>query len=389
LAKATFESFADLLTKKADARLGLVTAGQVLDVISTGSVALDRLSGIKGIPKGRITQIASDPGVGKSTTALNICSHHQKAGGRILYLDFEQAMTAEYAQKMGCNLEDGTMILLQPTDMDAGWEVITKISELGVTLIVLDSIASMQPMIEEEKQAQLSQQIGIQARGLANFFPRLKNYARVKNFAVIAINQVRAKLEFGFGAGIQRTPAYSQALPGGYAVKFNTDLLYYLSIKKTEKEKGTLMDGSRGDTYVGTEITATTWKNKVGMPFRKVPLYLTFGQGIDDARSVLELALSHDVIEMKKAGYWSITNDGTYPGGRVDDVLAKGQGEDNISPALESDPDLYTYVRNRVLNLTVSDTIPDAEAADIKAYMSDDSIPSAFIPPIQTKGPNE
>ena len=385
-----------MLKGKANARLGMVGSNDVLEVIPTGSVALDLLTGIdglKGIPKGRVTQIASDPGVGKSTTALQIAANCQKLGGKVLYLDFEQAMTAAYAIQMGCNLDDNTMVLAQPTDLEIAWELIAQMSECGVSLVILDSIASMFPKVEDEDMASLKTQLGFQSRALALFFPRLKNQARTKNFAVLTINQVRAKIDFSFGSQFQKTPAYSQSLPGGYAVKFNTDLLYYLSIKKTEKQKGgTTVAGQSGDIYTGVEILATTWKNKVGKPFCRVPMYLTFGAGIDDVRSVLEIGVSQGIIDVKRNGFWSINNlDNDYPGIAEGAVILGGRGielgteedpkPESLPTLLAANPEVYDYVRRKILSSGPVDSMDAEEAAAVKAMMSDDEAPSSGFTP--------
>lgn len=386
---SSFEAYAETLRQNADARMGVLSSDDNLEVIPTGSVVFDKLSGVGGIPVGRITQIASEPGLGKSTTALSIAASCQRHGGKVLYLDFEQAMTYKYAEKMGCNITDNSLIIAQPIDIEMGWELIVAFSERGVNLVILDSLANMLPKIEDDDIKKLSSAVGINARGLSLFFPRFKNQARLKHFAGLCINQVRSKIEFGWGAGIQRSPAYSKELPGGWAPKFNTDLLYYMSLKKTSKEKGTDVSGDTADIYTGTELQVITWKNKFGISFQRAPAYLQFGKGLDDFRSVVEMGRSLGIIDVStRGGFWAINSQGDYPGINVGEPIIKGRGEESIADTLAGNPAIYDYVRTRILDIDfLSESLSEEESKEIKAIMSEDGdsgvpVAAAAPPPI-------
>ena len=395
MAKASsFKALSKNLRNEVDNKVGLIKPNDVIEAIPTGSVVLDMLSGINGIPVQRITQFASEPGVGKSTTGLTIAASCQRLGGKVLYLDFEQSMTAEYAQAMGCNLTDDTMIMCQPLDIDQAWELVSEVSEMGVNLIILDSIAAMFPKIDPDKAGDLIGQIGYQAKGLAQFFPRIKSQARYKNFAVVAINQVRAKIETNqFLAKFQKV-AYNMELPGGWAPKFYTDLLYFLSLKKTEKTEGVNLEGKKEDQYTGTEISVAVWKNKVGIPHRKGTMYLEFGKGINDIRSVCDLAIKMGIVSAASNGRWSISSDGTYPGVPDGEVVIKGHGVENYLLTMQTQPEIFSYLRNRVLGATMtyeimsSEEIQDAsditshEGADTRAAFNNAPTPALSAPPI-------
>lgn len=378
--KMSFADLAKSLKESADASLGYISKGDTITVIPTGSIVLDKLSGKGGIPVGRITQIASEPGIGKSTSALTIAASCQKLGGKVLYMDFEQSLTAEYIEKMGCVLDNATMIFLQPTDIETAWEIIIKVSSMDVNLVVLDSLASMFPRLSDEDFGDLHTSIGHQSKGLGLFIPRLKILARVENFAVLMINQVRAKIEMGFMAKFQKSPAYAKELPGGFAPKFYTDLLFYLSLKKTER--------NTDKVYTGNEITVTTWKNKIGVPFLNRTMYLQFGTGIDDFRSVVDTSIELGVITYNAhGGLWSLVSSGDYPGVASGDVILSGRGRDSISEQLAANGTAYTYVRNKVIAVDfITESLDTEEASAIKRLLDSDNpsaLPddSAEIPP--------
>lgn len=369
---SSFASLTDKLDTKDQARYGRVLKGDSLQFIPTGSVVMDKLAGIGGIPLQRITQIVSEPGCGKSTVALTISASCQRVGGKVLYLDFEQAMTSQYAELMGCDLDSGTMLLYQPTDLDAAWDLILRASDLGCNLIILDSIAGMFPRVEDEDMANLKANIGFQAKGLGLFFPRVKSLARVKNLAVVAINQVRAKIAFGWGAGIQKTPAYSHELPGGWAPKFYTDLMYFLEIRKTEKIKTDTISGTKGNVYTGQELFVSTWKNKVGMPFRKASMYLQFGEGINDMRSVSELGVSLDIITLAKNGFWSIISQGDYLDTKIGETILSGRGIETLHEEFIKNPLIFDYVRRRVLDLDFVEVMSPEDTAGVESLLKGD-----------------
>ena len=369
----SFSDLAKSLKASADASLGYISKDDVITVIPTGSVVLDKLSGKGGIPVGRITQMASEPGVGKSTSALTIAASCQRLGGTVLYLDFEQSLTAEYIEKMGCSLDDATMIFAQPTDIEAGWDLIDQVSNLGVNLVILDSLASMFPRVDDEAFAKLTSSIGFQAKGLSLFIPRLKTLSRVKGFAVLMINQVRAKISMNFADRFSKSPAYSMELPGGFIPKFYTDLLFYLSLRKTERE-------TKDTAYTGTEIVVTTWKNKIGIPFGKVNMYLEFGKGINDFRSVIELGIENSIIDLKRGGFWTIPSQGDFPGIVSGEAILSGRGENTIGEQLAVNPAVYEYVRSKVLSIDfIRESVDSEEAAGIQKMLADEN-PSSPMP---------
>jgi len=371
-APSNFAELAQSLKDSADASLGYISHGDTISVIPTGSIVLDKLSGKGGIPVGRITQIASEPGIGKSTSALAIAASCQRLGGCVLYLDFEQSLTAEYIEMMGCVLDNQTMIFAQPTDIDAAWEIIDMASNLNVNLIILDSLAAMFPRVEDEDFKNLKASVGFQAKGLSLFIPRLKSLARVKNFAVLMINQVRAKISMGWGSQFVKSPAYEKELPGGFIPKFYTDLLYYYSLRKTEKESGRNIMGEKTDVHTGQEIKVQTWKNKIGTPFKHASMYLQFGRGIDDFRSVVEMGISHGIIDLKRGGFWTLPSQGDYPGVEAGSPILSGRGEDTISEMLAVNPQAFEYVRNKVVAVDFMQDLTSEESAGIVKLMTED-----------------
>lgn len=339
-----FKSLTAKMKDNCDSKLGLLTKEHVQSVIPTGSLVLDKLSGIGGIPKGRVTQIASEPSGGKSTAALTICRETQLCGGKVLYLDFEQAMSPHYAEKIGCDLseEAGTMALYQPVSIEVAWKLILAYAEAGVDLIVFDSVAAMWPEVKEDDEEKMSSAIGVQARALGFLFPKLVQLIRQYNIAALFINQVRNKITTGFAGRFQTQPAYSKELPGGWTPKFYTSLLYYMEIRKAEKSTGTnSMTGDTEDIYDCNKVKITTWKNKLSSPFRSGEIYIQFGgRGIDDLRSVVEVGKNLSIIDYGRTGNWTLT------AGKKE---YKGRGEVELKNLFVANPAVYEEIRERII----------------------------------------
>jgi len=287
--------------------------------ISTGSVALDYLIGGKenvqgvrpcpGIPRGRITNVYGLAGAGKTTIALqcaaSVCAEQ---GGTCVYIDWENEVEPRYAANLGVPVTDKTkFMLLQPETLEQGFKLMLKFASGGVDLIVVDSVGAGVPEKQFAKEAGEQGAVGLLARQWSTFLPLFKRVVASSNTAVIGISQLREAIGGmgGFGSGPTRKPQ------GGQAWKYYSSLQMMLRV--VGKDRGKEWDGLQNkmiDTVKGNIVRATLDKCKVSDSYKhEVDFYLMNGVGVDNERTVLDLAITVGVV--KKGGAWYTWSDPT------------------------------------------------------------------------------
>lgn len=306
--------------------------------ISTGSVSLDYLIGGKenaqgvrpcpGIPRGRITNIYGLAGAGKTTialqTAATICNED---GGTCVYIDWENEVEPRYAQQLGVPVTDKSkFMLLQPETLEQGFKLMVKFASAGVDLIVVDSVGAGVPEKMFAKEAGEQQGVGLLARQWSQFLPLFKRVIADSNTAVIGISQLREAIGgmTGFGSGPTKKPQ------GGQAWTYYSSLK--MMLKVVGKDRGKEWDGLQNkmiDTVKGNIVRATLDKCKVSDAYKhEADFYLMNGVGVDNERTVLDLAISVGVV--KKGGAWYTWADPTTG------QEHKGQGLDGFRNLLPS-----------------------------------------------------
>jgi recombination protein RecA len=286
--------------------------------ISTGSVALDYLIGGKenaqgvrpcpGIPRGRITNVYGLAGAGKTTIALQTAATVCGEGGTCVYIDWENEVEPRYASKLGVPVTDKTkFMLLQPETLEQGFKLMVKFASAGVDLIVVDSVGAGVPEKMFAKEAGEQTAVGLLARQWSQFLPLFKRVIHNSNSAVIGISQLRESIGGmgGFGSGPTRKPQ------GGNAWKYYSSLQIMLRV--IGKDRGKEWDGLQNkliETVKGNLVRATLDKCKVSSSFKhEVDFYLMNGIGVDNERTVLDLAITVAVV--KKGGAWYTWTDPT------------------------------------------------------------------------------
>ncbi|MDQ3917635.1 MAG: recombinase RecA [Acidobacteriota bacterium] len=312
---------------------------EVADVqsISTTSISLDAAIGVGGVPRGRIIEIYGPEASGKTTLALHIVAEAQKAGGVAAYIDAEHATDAEYANKLGVNVDD--LLISQPDSGEQALEICEAlVRSNGVDVIVIDSVAALVPRAELDGEMGDSLP-GLQARLMSQALRKLTAIVGQTNTCLIFINQIREKIGVMFGS--------PETTTGGRALKF------YSSVRLDIRRIGAIKDGDR---VVGNRTKVKIVKNKVAPPFRECEFDIMYGEGISREGDVLDLAVANRVVE--KSGAWF-----SYGGERL------GQGRENSKNALRENPELLQRLQNDVrkaLGLHVPDGEPE-EAAAAKA----------------------
>lgn len=306
--------------------------------ISTGSVALDYLIGGKensqgvrpcpGIPRGRITNIYGLAGAGKTTIALQTAATACSEGGTCVYIDWENEVEPRYASKLGVPVTDKSkFMLLQPETLEQGFKLMVKFAQAGVDLIVVDSVGAGVPEKMSQKEAGDQAAVGLLARQWSQFLPLFKRVISSSGTAVIGISQLREAIGGmgGFGGGPTRKPQ------GGQAWTYYSTLK--MMLKVVGKDRGKEWDGLQNkmiDTVKGNIVRAVLDKCKVSDAYKhEADFYLVNGIGVDNERTVLELAITVNVI--KKGGAWYTWQD------PKSGQEYKGQGLENFRNLLPED----------------------------------------------------
>ncbi len=284
--------------------------------ISTTSLSLDVAVGVGGVPRGRIVEIYGPESSGKTTLALHIVAEAQRAGGVAAYIDAEHAMDADYAGKLGVDIDQ--LLISQPDSGEQALEIAEAlVRSNGVDVIVIDSVAALVPRAELDGEMGDSLP-GLQARLMSQALRKLTAIVSQSGTCFIFINQIREKIGVMFGN--------PETTTGGRALKF------YASLRLDIRRIGAIKDGDR---VVGNRTKVKVAKNKVAPPFRECEFDIMYGEGISREGDVLDLAVLQRVVE--KSGAWF-----SYKGERL------GQGRENAKQSLKENPELLRRIENEV-----------------------------------------
>src|ERR1700704_5560559 len=297
-------------------KMGEAQVQSDLSVISTGSLGLDIALGVGGLPRGRVVEVYGPEASGKTTLCLQVVAQVQKAGGTAAYIDAENALDPVYAGKLGVNV--GEMLISQPDTGEQGLEIADMLVRSGgVDIIVIDSVAALVPRAEIE--GEMGDQLpGLQARLMSQALRKLTANIKRANTLVIFINQIRMKIGVMFGN--------PETTTGGNALKF------YASVRLDIRRIGAI---KRGDEVVGNETRVKVVKNKIAPPFREALFDILYGEGISRHGEIIELGVTHNVIE--KSGAWY-----AYKGYKI------GRGRDAVKQLLVDNPELAKEIEAKI-----------------------------------------
>jgi recombination protein RecA len=293
------------------------TAYMNIPGISTGSISLDLALGGKGIPRGRIVEIFGPESSGKTTLALTVIAHAQKAGGVAAFIDAEHALDPTWAKRIGVNIDD--LLVSQPDSGEQALEICELlVRSNAVDVIVVDSVAALVPRAEIEGEMG-DASVGLQARLMSQAMRKLTGLIARSNCTVIFINQIREKIGVMYGS--------PETTPGGRALKF------YASVRIDIRRTGSLKEG---DTAIGNRVRARVVKNKVAPPFRDAEFDMMFDEGISASGDLLDLASEMKIVD--KSGAWFSYGD-----------LRLGQGRENSKKFIKENTELFDEIRRKVL----------------------------------------
>ncbi len=287
-----------------------------IPAISTSALSIDSAIGIGGVPRGRIIEIYGPESSGKTTLALHIVSEAQKVGGVAAYIDAEHAMDADYAGKLGVNIDE--LLISQPDSGEQALEIAEAlVRSNGVDVIIIDSVAALVPRAELDGEMGDSLP-GLQARLMSQALRKLAAIVAQSNTCFIFINQIREKIGVMFGS--------PETTTGGRALKF------YASVRLDIRRIGAIKDGDR---VTGNRTRVKVVKNKVAPPFRECEFDIMYGEGISGEGDAVDLGVLHKVVE--KSGAWF-----SYKGERL------GQGRENAKQTLKENPEMLHRIENEV-----------------------------------------
>jgi recombination protein RecA len=296
-------------------RLGEETRVPV-EVIPTGSIALDVALGIGGHPRGRVVEIYGPESSGKTTVALHAVANAQKAGGIAAFIDAEHALDPDYAQKLGVDTD--ALLVSQPDTGEQALEIADTLIRSGaIDIVVIDSVAALVPKAEIEGEMGDSH-VGLQARLMSQALRKLAGALSQTKTTAIFINQLREKVGVMFGS--------PETTSGGKALKF------YASVRLDVRRIETLKDGTEA---VGNRTRVKVVKNKVAPPFKVAEFDILYGIGISREGGLIDLGVEQGIV--RKSGAWY-----TYEGDQL------GQGKENARTFLRDNPDLADEIEKRI-----------------------------------------
>ena len=287
-----------------------------MEVISTGSLGLDVALGVGGFPRGRIVEIYGPESSGKSTISLHTIAEAQKAGGICAIIDAEHAFDANYARKLGVDVDN--LIISQPDYGEQGLEIADRLISSGaVDVVVIDSVAALVPKGELEGEMGESK-MGLQARLMSQALRKLTATINRTGCCCIFINQLREKIGVMFGN--------PETTTGGNALKF------YASVRLDIRRISQIKDG---DTVSGNRVKVKVVKNKVAPPFRQVEFDMIYGEGISKAGEIIDMGVEHGFLQ--KSGSWFSYGD-----------TKIGQGRDAVKQFLLDNPELAEEIEAKI-----------------------------------------
>ena len=279
-----------------------------IDVISTGSLAIDNCLGVGGLPRGRIIEIYGPESSGKTTLALQAIASCQKDGGRAAFIDAEHAIDPKYAKALGVDIDE--LILSQPDSGEQALEITEVLIKSGaIDLIVIDSVAALVPQAELDGEMG-DANVGLHARLMSKAMRKLAGAMNANNCTTIFINQLREKVGVMFGN--------PETTTGGCALKFYSTIR--VEVRKSEAIKN-------GSDVVGNKVNIKVSKNKVAPPFKTCQVEIYYGEGISHLSEVVSLGVELGIID--KSGSWF-----SYKGEKI------GQGSDSVRAYLKANPEV-------------------------------------------------
>jgi recombination protein RecA len=287
-----------------------------ISAISTGSIGVDAALGVGGVPRGRIVEIFGPESSGKTTLSLHVIAEAQRTGGLAAFVDAEHALDAEYAKKLGVDIDN--LLVSQPDSGEQALEIAeVLVRSNAIDVIVIDSVAALVPRAELDGEMGDSH-VGLQARLMSQALRKLTGIVSKSKTCMVFINQIREKIGVMFGN--------PETTTGGRALKFYSSVR--LDIRRTNQIK-------EGEEVIGSRVKVKVVKNKCAAPFRQAEFDVGYGEGISKTGELIDIGLENKIIE--KSGSWFSYGD-----------MRLGQGRENAKLFIKENPDLGAEIEGKV-----------------------------------------
>ncbi len=311
-----------------------------VEVVSTGSLALNAALGVGGYPRGRIIEIFGPESSGKTTLAIHAIAEAQKAGGIAAFIDAEHAFDRFYAEKLGVDVDN--LLISQPDNGEQALEIVDQlVRSSAIDIIVIDSVAALTPRQEIEGDMG-DNRVGLQARLMSQALRKLTATVSKTRTICIFINQLREKIGVMFGN--------PETTTGGNALKF------YSSVRLDIRRVSTIKDG---DQAVANLVRVKVLKNKLAPPFRKAEFEITFGEGISKVGEIVDLGVTYDVL--KKSGSWFSYGD-----------TRLAQGRDATKQLISDNPELMEELQAKIYAAMMGSPLPSIEGEEDEEEMNEE-----------------
>lgn len=318
-------------------RMGEASARMAIEVIPTGSLAIDIATGVGGVPRGRMIEIYGPESSGKTTVALHIVAEAQKLGGVAAFIDAEHALDPIYAKAIGVNIDN--LLVSQPDNGEQAMEICEALVRSGaVDIVVIDSVAALVPRAEIEGEMGDSH-MGLHARLMSQALRKLTGPISKSKTCVVFINQIREKIGVMFGN--------PETTTGGRALKFYATIR--MEVRRTETLK-------QGQDMTGNRTRVKVVKNKVAPPFKQAEFDIMYGEGISREGGIVDVGTEMEIIA--KSGAWY-----SYNGERL------GQGRENSKEFLKQHPVIAEEIEQRIRS---SISVPVAPSTEEVQMVSDE-----------------
>ena len=322
----------------------LVTGDEIIEYVSTGSIIVDKLLGKKekigGVGRGRMIEIFGLESSGKTTLALSICKEVQKKGGNVCFVDYEAALDIDYAEEAaGLDTSPERFAWLRPENMEEGCNVLDMLldnyEDSKIDIAIMDSVKAMLPKVVMEGMMGDEPPLALQARRIGQWLGKVTKKIKNTGTILVLLNQMSKNIKSN-----PFSPGGEYETPGGLAIRFYASQRIMLKLVTKETTKGiNPITNIEEEVPSCNKVRATIIKNKIGTPYRKAEFFIQYGGGIDNKRSIIDMAVSHGIIH--KGGAWY-----SY---KQDEGGFKVQGEDKMRETILNNPGIMSEIADQLI----------------------------------------
>ena len=370
------------LREKKDLKIGKLTDfDMTVKSITTGNVAIDAITGVGGLPRGRVIECYGPPSSGKTTTSLQAAARLQQVGGKILFLDYEKSLDESYCKALGIDVSGESFIVMQPKTFEEGANVFRELMVTGeLDMLIADSVAAM--VTEKEFEAETGKaNVADRAKMMAQFMRQITDPIQRFQICTVFLNHLQEVIDASpMGQKLKAAGVNRKTTPGGTALKFYAGMrMEYKPIGNIRSEVYDPISNASVAEIRQTKVQVTVVKNKVAPPFRQCEVRVRYGKGFSQAYSVLDVLTAHKAVKKGAGGVY------VFPPALSPQQSAEpfqDRGEEKVILALESNPEWLSRLEAQARDLLVqygafqADPVEwvdqDTEGVQVQAFIPDE-----------------